>query len=319
MPLRTVVITGGNTGLGYACAATLLASPQAPPWHVILACRDPERARAAVAQLTEAAGVRGRVEAMSLDLASLASIRAFATQLVAKVRAGTIPSLHGLVCNAGVQSGTKRSVTADGFEATFGVNHLGHYLLVNLMMPILTAPARIAVVASGVHDPAEKWGLPAPAWNDPAALSRGELGSAAAGDKSFARGQRLYTTSKLANIYFTYALARRLPAGVTANAFDPGLMPGTGLIRNAPAPIQFIGNHVLPRTIPLLRRFMNPNVHTVEESGASLSWLLTDPSLANTTGKYFMERKESRSSGESYDEGRGEDLWQASGVLTGLP
>ena len=131
--------------------------------------------------------------------------------------------------------------------------------------------------------------------------------------------QRLYTTSKLANIYFTYALARHLPAGVTANAFDPGMMPGTGLTREAPAPVGFIMKHLLPHAKPLLRRFLTPNVHTVEESGASLARLLTDPTLAGTTGKYFNGREEVRSSVESYDEGRAAELWQASEALTALP
>ena len=319
MPLRSAVITGGNTGLGYACAASLLVSPEGPPWHVVLACRDKERAQGAVERLAQVAGASHRVEAMSLDLASLASVRAFATELASRVRVGAMPPLHGLVCNAGVQSGTKRSFTADGFESTFGINHLGHFLLVNMLLPILVPPVRVVVVASGTHDPAQNTRVPVPAWNNPAALSRGELGTPAASDGPFARGQRLYATSKLANIYFTYALARRFPAGVTANAFDPGLMPGTGLTREAPAPIRFVAKHVLPYTKPLLRRFLTSNVHTVEESGASLARLLTDPTLADTTGKYFEGRREIHSSVESYDEGRAEELWQVSGALTALP
>jgi hypothetical protein len=174
------------------------------------------------------------------------------------------------------------------------------------------------VVASDTHDPALKLPVPAPAWNDPVALSRGELGAAAAADKPFARGQRLYSTSKLANIYFAYALARHLPAGITANAFNPGLMLGTGLTRDAPAPVQFIAKHVMPRVKPLLRRFVTPNIHTTEESGASLARLLTDPALADTTGRYFDGQHETRSSTESYDEDRAEELWQASRALTGL-
>ncbi len=318
MPQRTVVITGGNTGLGYACAAALLASEEGLPWHVVLACRNQERGRVAVSQLTQAAGRPGQVEVMRLDLASLASVRIFATELAARVRTGAIPPLYGLVCNAGVQSWTKRSLTADGFEATFGVNHLGHFLLVNLLLPILNPPARIVVVASGVHDPANNWGLPAPDWNDTAALSRGELGDAAAADKPIARGQRLYTTSKLANIYFTYALSRHLRPGVTVNAFDPGLTPGTGLTRDAPAPIRFIAKHVLPRAIPLLRRtYKTSNVHTIVESGQSMAQLLIDPGLAGTTGKYFQERQEVHSSPESYDKDRAAELWQTSETLTG--
>jgi NAD(P)-dependent dehydrogenase (short-subunit alcohol dehydrogenase family) len=239
--------------------------------------------------------------------------------LDASVRSGALPPLSGLVCNAGVQSWTKRSFTADGFEATFGVNHLGHFLLTNMLLPLLSPRARIVVVASGVHDPANNWGLPAPAWNDAVALSKGELGNTAYTDNPVARGQRLYTTSKLANIYFTYALARRLPPEITVNAFDPGLSPGTGLTRNAPAPIRFMAKHVLPRAIPLLRRmYKNSNVHTVEESGGSMARMLTDPALAGTTGKYFQERQEVTSSPESYDEERATELWHKSEVLTGL-
>ena len=128
---RTVVITGGNTGLGFACANAILQSPHGAPWHVVLACRDKDRAQAAVDQLTRGAGLAGQVEAMSLDLASLASVRAFAAELMKRLSAGSIPPLHAVVCNAGVNSGTKNTVTADGFESTFDVNHLGHFLLVN--------------------------------------------------------------------------------------------------------------------------------------------------------------------------------------------
>ena len=100
---RTAVITGGNAGLGYACAAALLASGEGGPWHVVLACRDPGRAGAAVGRLGEPPGSgAGRVEAMSLDLASLASVRTSAADLAARLADGTLPPLHGLACTAGV-------------------------------------------------------------------------------------------------------------------------------------------------------------------------------------------------------------------------
>ena len=316
---RTVVITGGNTGLGFACANAILESPHGAPWHVVLACRDEGRAQAAVDQLTSGAGVAGQVEAMALDLASLASVRAFATELTRRLSTGTTPPLHAVVCNAGVNSGTRPTATADGFESTFGVNHLGHFLLINELLPALQSPARVVVVASGVHDPAQKSGVPAPAWNDPAGLALGQLGPAAASDNSLVSGQRRYSTSKLANIYFTYALARRLPPGVTANAFDPGLMPGTGLMREAPAPFRFVANRVLPHAIPLLRRAYSPNVHTVHESGDALARLVIDPELAATTGRYFEGRRQIRSSDESYNDERAEELWDASVALTARP
>src|SRR5581483_1304390 len=248
----------------------ILRSPHGAPWRVVLACRDIGRAQTAVDQLTREAGVASQVEAMSLDLASLTSVRAFAAELTKRLDAGTMPPLHAVVCNAGVNPLNTKTVTADGFESTFGINHLGHFLLVNELLPLLQSSARVVVVASGVHDPAQKSGVPAPAWNDPAALARGELGPGGAADKSMAYGQRRYSTSKLANVYFTYALSRRLPADVTANAFDPGLM------REAPAPLRFIARHI---PISLLRRLFSPNVHTAQESGDSLARLVTDPEL----------------------------------------
>src|ERR1700756_3542511 len=87
---RTVVITGGNTGLGFACANAILRSPNGASWHIILACRDASRAQAGVGQLTSSAAVVGQVEAMSLDLASLASVRAFAAELTKRLSTGSI-------------------------------------------------------------------------------------------------------------------------------------------------------------------------------------------------------------------------------------
>ena len=321
--LRTAIITGGNSGLGYACASTLLEDASgATPWNIVLACRDPARAQKAVERLrqtAEAVGSPARVEAMRLDLASLASVRQFTAELSRRLDTGDLPPLQALVCNAGGQSAGRKSFTADGFERTFGVNHLGHFLLVNLLLPRLAAPARIAVVASGTHDPARKTGMPAPAWNDPAALAKGELGPLAAKDSPAKLGRRYYTTSKLANVLFSHELARRLPSGVTVNAFDPGLMPGTGLAREWPAPLRFVGNHVLPRMIPLLRYVLSPNIHTPAESGAALARLVRDPSLAETSGKYFEGMRETHSSAESYDSERASELWQASAALTGCP
>ncbi|MEY4578339.1 MAG: hypothetical protein RL701_3042 [Pseudomonadota bacterium] len=318
-PLQTVVITGGNSGLGYACARTLLTA--SPPWHVIIACRDPGRAGTAVETLREAAAPGAKIEAMALDLASLASVRAFSVELERKLKAAELPPLHGLICNAGVQGA--KVFTVDGFETTFAVNHLGHYLLVNLLLPSLTKPARIAVVASGVHDPVQleavpMAGVPAPAWNATAALAKGELGPAAAKDDANADRGRRYSTSKLANVYFTYELAPRLPEGTTVNAFDPGLMPGTGLAREYSAPMRWLWSFVMPKMLPLMRLLITRNIHTTEDSGAALARLITDPALASTNGKYFEGLREIRSSVESYADSRATELWQGSALLTGI-
>ncbi len=320
---RTVIITGGNSGLGYACAHALLQPASGvAPWKVVLACRDPARAKQAVDRLNQEISrthSSSSVEAMRLDLASLDSVQSFADEVGRRIKAEELSPLHGLVCNAGVQStGGQETFTADGFETTFGVNHLGHFLLVNLLEPRFTVPARIAVVASGVHDPAQKTGMPAPAWKDDiAALAKGDLTPSGPPDSPVKAARRRYTTSKLANVLFTHELANRLPAGITVNAFDPGLMPGTGLARDASAPMRFIWHQVMPRMLPLLRRVLSPNIHTPEESGAALARLISDPALEGITGKYFEGPREIRSSIESYDSARATKLWAASMALTG--
>ncbi|MET0407287.1 MAG: SDR family NAD(P)-dependent oxidoreductase [Hyphomicrobium sp.] len=318
-PRQTVIVTGGNSGLGYGCASALLCA--SPAWHVIIACRDSGRAQEAVEVLRKSARPGAKVEAMALDLASLESVRSFASKLGDRLK-GDIPPLHGLVCNAATQGA--RTFTADGFESTFGVSHLGHYLLVKLLLPLMEKPARIAIVASGVHDPAElakvpaSMAVPAPAWNSPTALAKGDLGPAAANDNAAADRGRRYSTTKLANVYFTYGLALRLPEGVTANAFDPGLMPGTRLAREYPATVRFAWHNILPRLIPLLRLVLVKNIHTPEESGKALARLIVDPALASTNGKYFEGLREIPSSAESYDKDAAEDLWRESSTLTGI-
>jgi NAD(P)-dependent dehydrogenase (short-subunit alcohol dehydrogenase family) len=314
---RTIVITGATSGIGFAAATAILRSENGP-WHIVLPVRDAGRGQVAVETLTAGAAAGNTVEEMAMDLSSLASVRALASELTARLESGEIPRLHALVCNAGVQMGTRLTLTADGFESAFGVNHLGHFVLVNQLLPVLHAPARVVVVSSGTHDPAALKLGPAPAWSNAEALARGTLAPSAAGDNTFIAGQRRYSTSKLANIYFTYALARRLPDGVTANAFDPGMVMGTSLGRSLPTPLRFVSRHVLPHLTWLLRRAVTPHIYSAPEAGAALAWLATAPELAGTTGQYFHGRTAIRSSDESYDTVRADDLWNDSLSLTSV-
>jgi len=304
--MKTCVITGGNRGLGYECARALAREKD---WTVVIACRDPRAGQAAVSRLHKL-NANTNIAALKLDLASLASVNAF----IASLQAGNLPPLGALVCNAGLQivSGTKW--TEDGFEMTFGVNHLGHYLLVHRLLESLIPPARILFVSSGTHDPALKTSMPAPEYRDARSLAfPNEIGG---GDPEQIGGKR-YTTSKLANIFTTYELARRLEArgiqGITVNAFDPGMMPGTGLARDHPLPVRLAWNYILP-LLTLLRRSARP----VEVSGAALARLVSDPELANTTGKFFSGTDMVPSSAESYDRDKAKELWETSAELVGL-
>jgi NAD(P)-dependent dehydrogenase (short-subunit alcohol dehydrogenase family) len=290
---KTAIITGASSGLGLECARALLRSD--PAWHVALAVRDAGRGAEAVAQLGEPL----RCTVMSMDLASLASVRTF----TAAVRESGLPPVHAIVCNAGVQvvSGTQR--TRDGIEMTFGVNHLGHFALVHGLLDALARPARIVVVSSGTHDPGKHTGMPDPRYTSAADLAH--PGDAAAADD----GRRRYTTSKLCNVLFSYELNRRLGNGgdgVTVNAFDPGLMPGSGLARDYP-PLQKLAWRYL---FPALR--VLPNVHSTRTSGRHLAALASATRYAGISGEYFEGHRPIKSSVDSYDRGKAVDLWDTS-------
>ena len=167
-----------------------------------------------------------QIESIPLNLDSLTSIRRFSIDFSSR----NLPPLQAVVANAGTQVVGDLTYTEDGFETTFGVNHLGHFLLVNLLLQYLISPARIVVVSSGTHDPDTLDGrIAPPRYQEPRLLAypRSTEGISLSGIQR-------YTTSKLCNLFFAYELNRRLKAEecsrsnhrVTVNAFDPGGVPG---------------------------------------------------------------------------------------------
>jgi light-dependent protochlorophyllide reductase len=290
MNTRTAIITGARSGLGLECARALLRSD--PSWHVVLAVRDRSRGADAVSEL----GEPHRCTVMQMDLASLASVRGF----VESVGAVSLPPLHAIVCNAGVQVVSGTEWTEDGVEMTFGVNHLGHFALVQGLLDKLAHPARILVVSSGTHDPGKHTGMPNPDYTSAAELAQPRV------EQSAEDGRRRYTTSKLCNLLFTYELDRRLGEGVTVNAFDPGLMPGSGLARDYP-PLQRLAWRYL---LPALR--VLPGVRSTRTSGRYLAALVNDARFDGVSGQYFAGPRPIKSSADSYDHDKALDLWETS-------
>jgi light-dependent protochlorophyllide reductase len=293
MNTRTVIVTGASSGLGLQCARAVLADAS---WHVVLAVRDPARGAGAVARL----GEPHRCTVLEMDLASLRSVREF----VRNVKDAGLPPVHAVVCNAGVQVLSGTEVTDDGVEMTFGVNHLGHFALVQGILDDLARPARIVVVSSGTHDPDKFTGMPHPRYT-----SAADLALPPAGTSTAEEGRRRYTTSKLCNLLFSYELDRRLgrgEQGVTVNAFDPGLMPGSGLARDYP-PMQRLAWRYL---FPALR--VLPGVRSTRASGRYLAALSTDARFDGVSGEYFSGRRPIRSSADSYDPAKAHDLWETS-------
>ncbi len=302
--LKTVVITGGNTSLGYQCAKNIALLDKS--WHIVLACRNKTRALEAVEKLKQETN-NFNIQEMVLDLSSLVSIRNFTDNFLKQ----ELPPLKALVCNAGVQVISGINYTKDGFESTFGVNHLGHFLLTNLLLKSLKSPARIVFVSSGTHYAEKKTGMPPPNYTNAEKLAYPENTES---NKSSFMGRQRYSTSKLCNIFCTYELAKKLEGKeIMVNAFDPGLMPGTGLARDYGIIQKFAWNYILP----VLTLFV-PNVNTVEHSGKALARLILDDKLQSVTGKYFEGFKEIPSSKESYDNSKAKELWETSEKLVKL-
>ena len=208
---KTFIVTGANSGIGLVTVGQLAKQGAS----VILACRrvpEGDAARAAIV----ATGVKGTITVMALDLADLSSVRAFAAAFLAGHA-----RLDGLVNNAGVMN-TPKGTTKDGFETQFGVNHLGHYLLTELLLDVLkqSAPSRIVILSSCYHD-----------------VAMGKEGRIDFDDLQFERraydGWTSYAQSKLANVLHGKSLATRLTGtGVTAVSVHPGWVR-TNLIRNS--------------------------------------------------------------------------------------
>jgi NAD(P)-dependent dehydrogenase (short-subunit alcohol dehydrogenase family) len=300
---QTWLITGGNSGLGYQCARFL--SERRPDDVIVITSRDVCRGEAAAANLRKGGA---HIEVLPLDLANLASVRA----IPAAFRQKKLPPLASIVCNAGGQSVGAPELTADGFEVTFQSNHLGHYLLTRLMLDDLQADGHIVFVSSNTHDPLAKTGMPEPCFQSTAQMAR-DL------EPGMKQGQRRYTTFKICNIYNAYELSSRLRnsgddrlRSIRVNAFDPGMMPGTGLARTYPAALGFVWRYVMPVLTVFQRNVNRPSV-----SGKRLARLV-DGSMGDATGKYFSEGRDTRSSALSYDGNNALELWNTSADMVGL-
>lgn len=298
---RTVLITGGTSGLGYECALNI--ARKHPTYQIILASRSDANSSAnTINKILN----QQNVQFLSLDLSNLAKVRSFAVTWETR----RFPPIQSMVLNAALQFPGGVEYTDDGFEKTFAISHIGHALLLSLLRPHLADTARIVIVSSGTHDPAKKTGMP-----DAIYTSAEELAHPTP-ESSKANGRQRYTSTKLANVLYAYALDRRFKTinkkyekKWTVTAFDPGLMPGTGLAREASTIEKFLWSHVLPNIIPLLRLLVSHNIHTVQESGRALARLTIEADIEGSSAAYYEGKKEIKSSKVSYDQTRQEDLW----------
>lgn len=207
--MKTVVMTGGTAGFGAVAAKRIFDTPNA---KLILGSRDNRNSS---------------IETLPSDLASLSNVRSFVQSLTKKLD-GT--KIDGLIMNAGAQFGDTKHRTGDGFESTFAINHLAHYLLLRLLTPSLAKNATIVITTSDVHDP--KMAPFGPKELDPEALAHPKDKG-----KGFIPGIRAYASSKLCNLLTARAFEASIDAqmnGMRVIAYNPGLTPGTSLFRAWP-------------------------------------------------------------------------------------
>jgi NAD(P)-dependent dehydrogenase (short-subunit alcohol dehydrogenase family) len=267
---KVCVVTGGNSGIGKATAVALARLGAT----TVLVCRDPDRGKAALEDVRAAADPGTPPPRLEVaDLSSMAQVRDLAKRL---------PDVDVLVNNAGLIIGAHR-LTDDGFEYTFAVNHLAPFLLTNLLLDRIRD--RIVVVTSAMH-------------------SRGRIDF----DNLHGHtGIRAYADSKLANILFTYELARRLTGtGVTVNCTHPGGVR-SGFGRQG-SPLVRWGYGAL----------LQPFLLSPMRGAKTIVHLASSPEAAGTTGKYFIRQRDRRSSAASYDQAVARRLWEVSEQLTGL-
>ncbi len=274
----TVVITGGNSGIGLETAAALATAGA----RTVITARDPERGAAAVKDLATRTG--GDVSLVLFDLASLASVRAGAAELLDR-----FDRIDVLVNNAGIVLSDRR-LTVDGYEMTFAVNHLGPFLLTSLLTERLVAgaPARVVNVSSTAHSQA-RHGMP---FDDLQSAARYSA-------------MRVYGESKLANILFTTELARRLDGtGVTANCLHPGVV-ATGYARDGDT------KGFLSMGIKVIRPF----ILSPAQGARTSVYLASSPEVARTTGEYFVKCKVKQPKAPARDAEAARRLWEVSEQL----
>lgn len=280
---KTFIVTGANSGIGKITALELARRGA----HVLMACRSLDKSQPIADEIKQQTG-NDKVEIVKLDLGSLESVRACAAEILAR----NVP-IHGLINNAGITAGIGgvRTLTPDGFEPTFGTNHLGHYLMTRLLLDRIkqTRGARIVNVSSHSHYMAKKLDLDRVT----------KLGSRV--------GLKEYEVSKLCNVLFTRELARRLEGtGVTTYALHPGQV-STNIWRRLPGPARWL----LTKGLGMI---------TPEEGAVSSLHCATSPEAASETGLYYDQKgKQKHPSRIAQNDELARSLWTKSAEWTQLP
>ena len=292
--MKIIVMTGVSSGIGRVAAERLT-----------------ERGHRVIAGACDLVSTEA-VEVRPLDLNNLDTVRAFAATL------GTM-QFDTLALNAGLQGYDLKARTTQGFERTFGVNHLAHYLLARLLLPQIKDGGTLILTASGTHDPAEKTAVPPPNHANAEWLAYPER-DPHLDQRPMTAGLRAYSSSKLCNVMTARTLATHLDVlarGLRVFAYDPGLTPGTGLVRSAP----FVVRRLIWPLLPLIQPFSH-GINSLVHAGRGLADL-SDGTISSQNAIYCSLRKAKLTwpppSTIVQDDAACARLWRDSAAMVGLP
>ncbi len=284
--MKNIIITGASSGLGFETARKLAKDKNN---RLILACRNLQKAEGARSRIINDTG-NVEVTVLVLDTSSLSSVRAFAKQY-----RDVFGTVDVLINNAGISS-QHSGTTEDGFELVFATNHLGHFLLTNLLLPYMSETGRIITVSSDMHEP--PGGIE---WKGVEYIARLEKDD-----------RKRYAYSKLCNLYFTYKLHDILQehdSKITANAFNPGFMATTN----------FAGGHMDKTRALVVKTTMPDRFGDLEKSSDALAEIAVSEQFADVSGKYFDRSTNTKETSVlSYDTQNREELWRKSLAYCGL-
>ena len=286
--LKTIILTGASNGLGFETVKKI--AKNFSNYRIILACRNLAKANAKKEEIEKETQNKNLI-VMEIDTSSLESVKNF----VENYKKSSYGKIYSLICNAAVGGSAPGERTKDGYDLIFATNHLGHFLLVNLLLPLMEENGRIFVVSSDMHDPPKQF-HPIFEWPGAEKLAKP--------DEELAKSNIRYSYSKLCNLYFTYELIKKNSGKkLLINSFTPGFIPETGLSGPKKFPqqaVQFVKDNFPER------------MGDLEKSSQASCDLLTMENLQEN-GRFFdRSTKFIETSELSHNEKNAKELWDLS-------
>jgi NAD(P)-dependent dehydrogenase (short-subunit alcohol dehydrogenase family) len=289
--MKTIIVTGANSGLGLWTTKYLLDLD----FRVIMACRNMEKTKLAIANFPEFDKTKN-YSINQLDLGDFQSIKNFVAALPEN------EAIYGLDCNAGLTYEGAFHYTKNGIEETFGVNHIGHFYLTQLLLEKFDIQ-KIVIISSALHDPTNKAPFAKAVYTKVSEMAYPKIDPNTSIEK---QNQAFYCTSKLCNVLFAYELNRKLKGKTIVNAFNPGLMPTTNFGKSGK-----LLNALFMKILYVLGSIFG--IATNPKKSAKYVVLLLNEETQS--GQYFDTDKSIKSSIDSYDETKAQELWAGSNAL----